>query len=135
MYEIQNKFIIEKLCFKRFNFLFVVLSFTNEVYGKRNWKFKTCTVCWLFVRECCRFFMLISGIVGFRIRLVGLLGLFYGFPGYFTGFWIILRDSGFVTGFRVILQDSGLSYGIPDYFTGWLDWCGFGNRTDRSLQI
>jgi hypothetical protein len=107
-----------------FQAFFVVLSFTNDVYGKRNWKFKTCTVCWLFVRECCRFFRLISEIVGFRIRLVGLLGLFYGFPGYFTGFWIILRDSGFVTGFRAILQDSGLSYGIPDYFTGWLDWCG-----------
>jgi hypothetical protein len=101
------------------------------------------------------FFRLSSGIVGFRIRLVGLLGLFYGIPGLFTGFRVILRDSRFVTGFRVILRDSrfvtgfrvilrpsriilrdsGLFYGIPDYFMELLDWCGFGNRTDRSLQI
>jgi hypothetical protein len=63
-----------------------------------------------------------SGIVGLGIRLVGLLELFYGFPGYFTGFRV-------VTGFRVILRDSGFvlrdgSTGAG-LGTGLIDLCRF----------
>jgi hypothetical protein len=119
MYGKQNKFVIKKNDVPSvFIFIFV--------HQRRVWQMKleiqNIILCWLFVRECYSFFRLSSGILGFRIRLVGLLELFYGFPGYFTGFRVCYGFPGYFTGFRIILRDGSTGAGLG---IGLIDLCRF----------